>query len=84
MSDFFEPTDDPSIKRLLEKARAVNAERDVIDRANGDAAPIDCPPDVFLRTVITALVTGLEGRRKDNIAEGIAMLQEMDRRLRDA
>lgn len=83
MSDeHFLPSDSPNVIRMVRKARRVNSSRDRIDRRSGHAAPSDCPLDLQLRTVISALVSGLEGDDWDCVAEGIAMLQDTECSLR--
>jgi hypothetical protein len=53
----------------LERAAAVNRERDASDREAGLAAPPDCPPDEVMRTAIAGLETALTMEDWDIVAE---------------
>jgi predicted RNA-binding protein associated with RNAse of E/G family len=77
-----QPTSDRKTIRYVEKARKTNQQRDATERASGNAAPSDCPLDVELRTVLTALFVGLEQQNWSIIAEGIAMLQDTELKVR--
>jgi hypothetical protein len=75
----------PTLERLLAKARKVNAERDIIDRKNGFATPHDSGLAEWLRTIMTAIASGLSTLSKDEtggsimcIIEGLAMLQDAE------
>jgi hypothetical protein len=66
-------------QKLIDKARRTNAERDRID-----GGLMGLPVDVHLRTIISALVCGISMKDWDCIAEGTAMVQEMEFAVRKA
>ena len=68
-------------QRRLEAARKTNRERDEIDRKNGSAPPSGCPIDVHARTVWDALQCGLLTEDLGPNFEGMAMLEDLIRRL---
>jgi hypothetical protein len=72
------PTDNPRVIKLVEKARKVNAGRDRMD----SCPPSHCPLDVELRTVISALSCGISTHDWDCIAEGLAMIQDAEMKVR--
>jgi hypothetical protein len=63
--------------RLIQKARETNRRRDEEERAVGFAAPPDCDRESQLRTVVCALVSGIESKDWDCIAEGLVMLADL-------
>ncbi len=84
-------TDDEQIIDLLEKAHRTNIKRDKIDNATGFASPGDMSADSQLRTAICAILSGvatglrgegLSGQSLSCIAEGVAMVQEVELILR--
>jgi hypothetical protein len=74
----YEPSYGKRAKGLLRKARNVNRSRDAIERNHGHAAPGDCPLGVHLRTILEALMAGLEMQDWNCVAEGVAMLQDAE------
>lgn len=73
----YEPTDD-RCRRLLAKARRTNGERDAIDRRHGLASPGDLPVAEQFRVILDALFAGLATRDWPCVAEGAAMLQDLE------
>lgn len=74
MSKAYDPVSSDHGKRLMTKARVTNRERDAIDRRSGDAAPQDCTLKSQLRTVISAVAAGIDGKDWSAVAEGLDML----------
>lgn len=69
-------------KALYAKAERTNADRDLLDEEAGTPSPSDCTIDLHLRTVITALATGIDTHDWDCVAEGLEMLVQAERRVR--
>jgi hypothetical protein len=46
------------------------------------AAPVDAPLDVSLRTVMSAIEAGISCSRREMVAEGQAMLEQIERKVR--
>lgn len=76
-------------KKLLDEAWIRNLCRDAAEREAGYAANSDCPPDLQLRTVITALWAAVAEFERDSkqsglecIAEAIAMTQWLEANYR--
>lgn len=88
MPEYYLPTDDQSLIRLVDDARRRNVKRDLMDHSAGHVAPGDDGPCEHLRTAICAIISGLstcggmEVNSANCIAEGIAMLQEIELKLR--
>ncbi len=81
--DLYDPTGSaPRAQMLLRRARKHNDVLDAIDRKSGHATPMDCPPDMQLRTVMDALTCGIETRSWSAVAEGLALLQNMELHIR--
>jgi hypothetical protein len=72
------------VAALVAKARRTNRERDEIDRGAGFAAPGSGPVYLQVRTVMSALDAAMREESWDAVAEGYAMAEEVDRRLRGA
>lgn len=85
---YYLPTDKKALIRLVDDARRRNVTRDIEDNASGYASPSDLDPAEHLRTAISAIVSGMSTCRgidqgsADCIAEGIAMIQEVELQLR--
>jgi hypothetical protein len=73
---------DESFKKLLEQAREKNRQMDAMDRANGFAAPQDCPIWEQLRTAMAALEVGIQMYDNNYLAEGYAMLEQIEEAIR--
>ena len=75
------------VARLIESARKRNHNMSQVEHNNGFAAPEDGPLDEGLRTVLCALVAGVElwdtnrNGSLECITEGIALLQDVEARL---
>ena len=69
------------VKRLVDKARTTNWERDRIDRANGFGVPGDGGHDDLLRTAMSALEAGMREENWEAVAEGYEMLADLHRRM---
>lgn len=65
-------------KRLMDKARRTNRERDSLDRQNRGVAPVDMPLSMQLRTAIGALACGVSMQDWDCVAEGLDILQHAE------
>jgi hypothetical protein len=59
-----------------------NAKMDEVDRSAGSAAPADCTLDLQLRIVISAVVAGITGQDWDCVAQGLAILQDVELSVR--
>jgi hypothetical protein len=79
---WYEPTTDEETKRLLAKARKTNASRDARERSYGFQAPPDGSHWTYLCTAICALLAGMGMHDWSCIAEGVAMLQDIESRVR--
>ncbi len=85
---YYLPTKDKSLSRLVDDARRRNVTRDLQDNSTGAAAPGDCGIAGHLRTAISAITSGLSTCEEIDhdsaccIAEGIAMIQEVELELR--
>ena len=75
---------DPNTLQIVAKAVKTNAHRDRMDAESGFLPPKDCPTDVFLRTAMVAIHTGLEQHDWDCVAEGYAMLQNIHTSIQKA
>lgn len=64
--------------KIMQKARKINAKRDAIDRKAGFGAPPDGPLDLYIRTAMGAINAGISLEDWDCIAEGQAMLEEIE------
>lgn len=82
--EIFAPYTQKKTAALINQAREENTRRDRIDRNSGWATPADADIPGLLRTVISALVCGIEIKDWKCVAEGIAMLQERECQLRHA
>jgi hypothetical protein len=82
MATLFAATDNPTILAELETARRVNAERSASERRMGMQPLEQAPLALFLRTVIQALIAGLETGDRTCTAEGIALLQWLEVQVR--
>jgi hypothetical protein len=69
-------------RRLIQAARRTNAERDAQDREVGSAAPEDCSLDLHLWTAVSAITAGIQTEDWSCVAEGLAMLQDAELRVR--
>jgi hypothetical protein len=67
---------------LLAKARKTNADRDRMEHKAGFATPTEGPLDGQLRTVIIALVAGLQSEDIAASFEALAMLIDIENNLR--
>lgn len=72
------------IEELMARARATNMRRHVADKKSGATPLGETPLDCYIRTAMTAISSGMatiqgadEGSL-DCIAEGLAMLQEIE------
>ena len=74
----------PDFDVLIRKARATNRRRDASERRSGFASPSDGPLDLTLRTVMSALEAGIRTDDWDCIAEGFAMLEDLEIAVRAA
>ncbi len=80
---------DPEVLKLMIKARKTNKGRDEIDHKSGFASP-DISPLYHIRTAMSAIGSGVSGMVRgakskgdlDCIAEGLAMLEELELLLR--
>lgn len=72
------PTKSPEILRLLEVARQNVHELDDHDKQRNVATPTEGELTLGLRTVLVALITGLEMNNQAIIAEGVVMLQDIE------
>ena len=69
-------------KTMVENARKRNVRMSSIDRRNGNDAPEDCPLDMHLRTVLSALECGMNMREWEVVAEAAALLQDAELKAR--
>ena len=70
-------------EKLMRKARRINAKRDKEEREVGFAAPGDGDDNsLFLRTAMSAIECGIKTDDWDCVAEGQAMLETLELRLR--
>lgn len=67
----------PEYDRLMEKARATNAERSKMDRQCTGGAPEDDSTEELARTAAMAIKCGMKMKDWDNVAEGLAMLDDV-------
>lgn len=74
----FRPAVSHRTTRRLSDAR----ERVRLMDAHDHTPPHQCPLDAHLRTVLQALLCGLDHEDFDVIAEGVAMLQDAEARAR--
>ena len=65
----------------LEKARRMNAERDITDREHGFATPARVGPTGYLATALEAIKAGGKMEDWDSVAEGVVMLEDLLKRL---
>ena len=63
--------------RLIQKAQETNRRRNETDRAGGFATPGDCDRESQLRTVVSALVSGIQSKDWTCVAEGLVMLADL-------
>ena len=87
MSQVFESGGGARYLELIAKARKTNAKRDEIERRAGFATPTgDLRSSegisLGLRAAITALVCGIDFREWDAVAEGLAILQDVEVAIR--
>lgn len=68
--------------KLMAAARKTNQERDGTDRAVGVAAPGDGPLSLYLTTAMQAIECGIMTDDWACVAEGQAMLEEIEKQLR--
>jgi hypothetical protein len=73
----FERMKPDEFDRLIQKARETNRQRDQADRAGGFAAPPDCDRESQLRTVVSALVSGIQSMNWNCVAEGLVVLADL-------
>jgi len=81
--NIFDPGNDPKYKEMMRIARKVNAQRDQVDRMKGVVAPPDEADAAFLRTAISAIVSGIETTHWGCVCEGLDMLQQAELRIRE-
>lgn len=72
----------PDYKKIMLKARKTNMERDDIDRSIGRPAPPDTTDDLFCRIAMSAIECGIKTDDWNAVAEGQAMLEMLELRLR--
>ena len=78
----FVSSTDPRVCERIERARQFNDQLDAVDRKRGGATPAECPIDVGLRTVMSAMEAGMGREDWDCIAEAFCMLQDIELRVR--
>jgi len=81
--NIFDPGNAPNYKEMMGIARKANAQRDQVDRMKGVMAPPDEADAAFLRTAISAIVTGIETAQWSCVCEGLDMLQQAELRIRE-
>lgn len=64
---------------LIERARQANRRRSAADRKTGFAVPVDGASDELLRTVILALLAGLEATDWTCVAEAYVLAGDLHR-----
>ena len=69
--------DDAQFKKLMEEARRANVRMDEEDRAAGFAAPVDCSPELQLRTAKAAIECGIRTEDWAAVAEGLDLLRQL-------
>jgi hypothetical protein len=69
---------------LMARARKTNAKRGMIERQAGFASPEAGFLDEWARTIICALHCGIKTHDHDALAEGLAMLVDLEAELRKA
>lgn len=62
---------------IMEKARQTNRHRDATDKACRTLPARECGPAVYLAAATVAVECGLRVRDWDTIAEGLAMLEDL-------
>jgi hypothetical protein len=73
-----------AFKALMVKARKTNAERSMTERRAGLAPPDAGLLDEWARTIICALHCGITTEDTNALAEGLAMLVDLEAELRKA
>lgn len=68
--------------KLMAEARALNTKRDQIDRSGGFSAPSDGSMHMLLITAMLAIEAGIKLADWSVVAEGQAMLEDLENRLR--
>lgn len=63
--------------KLMAQARATNAERDRIDREQGNATPLEAGPEAHIGTIAAAIEAGIRTGDWNCIAEAQAMILEV-------
>lgn len=75
---------DREFYEAINKAVATNRDRDKIDRDHGNPAVPDCPMDIQVSTVKSAIRAGMISKDWDCIAEAYAMLDDILTQVRSA
>ncbi len=70
-------------ENMMKKARDTNRKRDNVEREVGYAAVPDCPPDLQIRTAMSAIQAGIASNDWNCIAEAQAMLEQVEKILRE-
>jgi len=68
--------------KLMDEARKQNVEFDAIDRKSPFASPHERSPKVHLITAMAAIECGIKTDDWSCVAEGQAMLEQLDERMK--